>query len=261
MIIREHRFNLSSHGWLLWGILFILLISAAIFLPAAFRLGVSHGSAYDSAQYFGAEETDLFNEALYATRRLSSADCFDLGHAADIGRPGIHIDCQPPQEAQGLDAPIFAAREPRAKQNPILAQAAAAAIATRNRGVLTEPEPVSNPDNPVAAAVMTTGETGGQGGGASGFSLFPSGGAPLIQVPNLFPGQPAAPGGGSGTGSGGGKPIFAGDPADNGGGVNPDNPFDDPVSNPAPDLVTPVPPGIALMLTGLIGFFSAVRYR
>jgi len=226
-------------------IIFFAMTTAGL-TPTAYRLGVSHSAAF-AAQIpqGGPVLSENGAERLVGQRRVSVTDCPALGPPAGIARPpGVQIDCLPAHAGQAA-----AIAEPKRNDgNGNLSRALVAAIA-------------DGPTNAAGAADTTPASTGREGAGeaeigspinlalapdgANGSSgkpgLFPNGGLPNSLIPvGLAPllGPPGQ------------------DPPENPIGGPIDDPFDD-----MPDVVVPVPPGIALMFTGLIGFFAALRKK
>ncbi|VAV95622.1 hypothetical protein MNBD_ALPHA05-799, partial [hydrothermal vent metagenome] len=79
-------------------IIFFAMTTAAL-TPTAYRLGVTHGTAFAAmappARTSLSENGAQLTSAPIATRRLTAQDCPTLGQPGGIARPGMEIDCLP----------------------------------------------------------------------------------------------------------------------------------------------------------------------
>lgn len=241
-------------------ILLFFLLSTAAVAPLAFRIGQAHGGAMVSEM----SQNDTFPVA-YMDRIRSREGCPLLGRNASLNNRGFIVDCLPKgngpafaktgankrrQQVRTIfDAPI------KRQQTP-LDQAVMASLTGQGSGA------PSAPDNPLSLAMAplqnvpsaSIFQNSGNFGGGSGF--LPGGGLPNNLIPPQGA-QPAGPGGNNSipaasvptnTGSDPEPPVF----------VIPDGSID-PTSDP--DLVTPIPAALPLMLTGLAGLFATRRRK
>ncbi len=227
-------------------IIFFAMTTAAL-TPTAYRLGVTHGSAFAAiapvTRPILSENGALApSPGPIAARRLTAEDCSNLGQPGSIARPGMEIDCLPASGAHA--APAFAAAPPhnsgtRAGAKPgNLTTAMVSAITeggAPSAATATAEPRASVLGSPIGLALAPDGKPGEPGvfpGGGLPGSFIPVGLAPQVPPPgNVPPGEDPT-----------------GDP--------PDDPFED-----LPDLVVPLPAGFPLMLTGLIGLFAALRKK
>ncbi len=228
-------------------IIFFGMTTAAL-TPTAYRLGVTHGSAF-------AAIAPLLRPNLYengaagpiAAHRLTAQDCPNLGQPGGIARPGMEIDCLPAAGAH--TAPTFAAAPKlnsgagKGNLTTALVSAIADGAAHRRAGA-TEGAPNAL-GSPIGLALAPNGKPSKAG-------LFPGGGVPGSLIPLGLTPQ--------------GGPVNnlpdlpVGGPPENPGGEPPANPIDDTFED-MPDVVVPLPAGFSLMLTGLLGLFAAARKK
>ncbi|MEM9617394.1 MAG: hypothetical protein AAF936_05480 [Pseudomonadota bacterium] len=254
------------------------LLATAAFAPVAFRLGKSQGAI----SLAGPSQ----NETVFADmtgRNGDSAGCGLLGNPASIRHPNIIVDCRP--QGKGA-AQIIAAVPPRREVKTIfdapmtrretpLDRAVLAAVTGKGAGPAGTPgNPLSlalAPDAPSpAGSVFATAGVPGGGGGLPGIgapqNLIPPAGN---GTPGNNPNEPAPSAGPDGDKGELGDPGPGNPPK-----TNKPRPDDDPTppvfeipdeapEDPyeTPDLVTPVPAALPLMVTGLLGLFAAHRRK
>ncbi len=237
-------------------IVFFLLSTAAV-APFAFRLGLAHGAASLAEM----SQNDTLSVA-YMKRIGAQEGCPLLGTNATLNNRGFIVDCLPSGKGHSVriaskakprrqvrtifDAPIK--RQPTALDQAVMASLTAQGNRTP-----------SSPGDPLSLAMVPFQEApsasifqnpGNFGGGGAGF--LPGGGLPNNLIPPRGV-QAAGPGlepSNSPTGNGGDPepPIF----------VIPDGEIDPTVD---PDLVTPIPGALPLMITGLAGLFASRRRK
>ncbi len=229
-------------------ILFFAMITAAL-APTAFRLGVNHSAAASETTRDGLALSQNDAATLATSRVLSAQDCFDLGTPSVVSRPWAEIDCLQAKKGSSPVGPTKTAAAP----------STASKASPPKKGRLAEL-------TSKAIAETTLGNTGILGKGLTQAdppeaTWFNDGGSRQSGLSkNYIPGVTA-----------GIAPPMRG-PADEPTGNAPENrspnpfdmPFDDPTDEIAQgpaDLVTPLPSGLVLMLTGLIGFYTAVRFK
>ncbi len=238
-------------------IIFFAMTTAAL-TPTAYRLGVTHGTAFAAmappARANLSENGAQPTSRPIALRRLTAQNCPTLGQPGGIARPGIEIDCLP--APGGHTAPSFAAAPLSSRAGAgsagNLTTAMVSAIANGNAGTAGAAGIQTSPiGSPIGLALAPDGKPGKAGfipGDGLAGSLIPLGLA--VQTPP--PGNTAPPGQD--------PPVTP--PADPIGPIGdpPEDPFDDPFDD-LPEMVVPLPAGLPLMLTGLIGLFAASRKK
>jgi hypothetical protein len=235
-------------------IIFFAMTTAAL-TPTAYRLGVTHGTAF--AAIIPAARPNLSENGApstsgpITTRRLTAQDCPTLGQPGGIARPGIEIDCLPAPGAHTEPAfavaPKLSARAGSGAGN--LTTAMVSAIAGGDAGAAgTQTNPIGSPIN---LALAPDGKPGKAG-------FIPDGGFPGSLIPVGLTAQAPPPV--NITPPGEGPPVAP--PADPIGPIGdpPEDPFDDPFED-LPEMVVPLPAGLPLMLTGLLGLFAASRKK
>jgi len=248
-------------------ILAFLLITAAL-APVAYRMGKAHSAALPE----GPSQTGTVGPAA-AFSGATTTDCGLLGPSSSIHAPNVIVDCM---EEGG--AGIFAAAERRPRETKTIFDT-----------------PIRPRETPLENAVMTAvaaqgvGQGAGPGGGNPLHLAMAPDGAPAT-AGSIFEGATGWPAGGGGGGGGGipprlipgaagaqsdSNPPSATDETPAGDGPrNPLPPINEPEDEPPPpfeipdgtpdpvdppDLVTPLPGALPLMLTGLLGFLFARR--
>jgi len=250
-------------------IILFFLLSTAAFAPFAYRLGEAHGATLRAEML----QNNTVSEA-YMKRLGSREGCPLLGADATFANRRFVVDCLP-EGSGGLRAKSYIDKTGSAKPRRIvktifdapinsqanahptpLDQAVMASLTGQGNGAPNSPE---NPLS-VAMAPFQNGaspsvfqNSGSFGGGGGGFlpgiglpnNLIPPNGAqPNGPGPNS-PNPPVTP---TNRGNDPETPIFE----------IPDGGFD-PTDDP--DLVTPIPAALPLMLTGLAGLFAARRRK
>ncbi|NOX83116.1 MAG: VPLPA-CTERM sorting domain-containing protein [Alphaproteobacteria bacterium] len=237
-------------------IIFFAMTTAAL-TPTAYRLGVTHGTAF--AAMAPPARANLFENGAQptsgpiTTRRLTAQDCPTLGQPGGIARPGIEIDCLPAPGAHTAPAfaaaPKLSARAGSGAGN--LTTAMVSAIAGGNTGATgTQTNAIGSP---IGLALAPDGKPGKAG-------FIPGGGFPGSLIPVGLTAQAPPPGNTAPPGDNPPPPVAP--PADPIGPIGdpPEGPFDDPFED-LPEMVVPLPAGLPLMLTGLIGLFAASRKK
>ncbi len=241
-------------------IIFFAMTTAAL-TPTAYRLGVTHGTAFAAAapparanlSENGAPDPTT---GPIATRRLTAQDCPTLGQPGGIARPGMEIDCLP--APGGHPAPAFAAAPKLSARAGSgvgnLTTAMVSAIADGDAGA-TGPQ-TNTIGSPIGLALAPDGKPGRAG-------FVPGSGLPGSLIPLGLTAQAPPPGNTAPPGDNPpGQDAPVAPPPDPIGPIGdpPEDPFDDPFDD-LPDMVVPLPAGFALMLTGLIGLFIASRKK
>jgi hypothetical protein len=234
-------------------IIFFAMTTAAL-TPTAYRLGVTHGTAFAAiappARANLSENGAHPTSGPIATRRLTAQDCPTLGQPGGIARPGMEIDCL--RAPGGHTAPVFAATTNLSSRTRAsadvgnLTTAMVSAIAGGDAGAAgTQTNPIGSPIN---LALAPDGKPGKAG-------FIPDGGFPGSLIPVGLTSQAPPPGNITPPGDG---PTD--DPPADPIGDPPEAPIDDPFED-LPEMVVPLPAGLPLMLTGLIGLFAASRKK
>ncbi len=232
-------------------IIFFAMTTAAL-TPTAYRLGVTHGTAFAAiappARANLSENGAHPTSGPIATRRLTAQDCPTLGQPGGIARPGMEIDCLPAPGGHTARAfaaaPKLSARAGSGAGN--LTTAMVSAIAGGDTGATgTQTNAIGSPIN---LALAPDGKPGKAG-------FIPGSGFPGSLIPVGLTSQAPPPGNTTPPGNNppGQDPPVA-PPAD------PIAPIDDPFED-LPDMVVPLPAGLPLMLTGLLGLFAASRKK
>lgn len=251
-------------------LLALLLCAAAFSALLAFRIGQNRSVP------LSAEASRI--ETGEPVAAVYKAGCDLLGQPASIVAPNFIVECRPEGGRKEGALIVAAAREPRGKAKTIfdipitpretpLDNAVMAAVAGQGVG--------PGAGNPLRLAMAPNGGPTPQGSIFDGATGWPSGGGGGGGIPpRLIPG-----GGGGGNPPPGGTPNGDGPSGDPGPGGptgklppkhdDPDDelppPFKIPDGTPdpinPPDLVTPVPGALPLMMTGLVGFLFARRRK
>jgi hypothetical protein len=228
-------------------IIFFAMTTAAL-TPTAYRLGVTHGTAF--AAIAPVARPNLSKNGATSgpitTRRLTAQDCPSLGLPGGIARSGIEIDCLP--SAGAHSEPAFAAAPNLSSETRTGADAgnlttAMVSAITNGQAGTTGGQRETVLGSPIGLALAPDVKPGAAG-------LFPSSGLPDSLIPLGLTSQ-APPPGNNPPGDG---------PSDD----PPADPIDDPIDDPfedLPDMVVPLPAGLPLMLTGLLGLFAASRKK
>lgn len=240
-------------------ILAFLLITAAS-TPVVYRMGKAHSAALPEDP----SQTGTFGSAVVFSG-ATTTDCGLLGPSSSIHSSNVIVDCL----EQGGGGTLVAAAERRPRETKTIFDI-----------------PIRPRETPLENAVITAvaGQGGAPGAGAGNplrLAMAPDG-APAT-AGSIFEGATGWPSGGGGGGipprliPGGGAPQGDSNPPSTPPGDGPRTPMP-PINEPEgelpppfeipdgtldpvdpPDLVTPVPGALPLMLTGLLGFLFARR--
>ncbi len=242
-----------------------LSISSLVFTialaPVAFRMGKAQGG---TPQFTASQIETIFNaetkpDNAWYTR---SHSCNELGSPSNIPGRNIQIDCRPQGERYASLEPAFIAQpkprklvggaaKPRRARSTPLNGAVAASVAAQGTGNTAGSGEILTPLS--LAMAPDAGPAGGSSPSVFGSPTSPGAvGLPLFFTPGPARSAPEpAP-----TSDG---PTITTNPDENDNGV-PDV-FDGPDTNTDPDIVTPVPAALPLMLTGLAGLMASARRK
>ena len=224
-------------------ILGVYLLFVGFFGTVAFRIGEAHGESWPPGLEAGANDVDkaLWKKAVSAPDRAMT-DCADLGHGGVPNRFGAGAECL---EAARRISEKSLAWEQKSLASP-LRQAVIRKIAQSGRKTSSEA-----PHTPTGGGVLAPATPGAP------FSIALAPDGRPVDLPADWPASwPAGP---SGVPASQIPSILAAASGDPNG---PQFPFGNgPTDALAPDLATPIPGALPLLITGAMGLLAASRRK
>ncbi len=227
--------------------------------PVAFRIGYAN-SANRTALSQNDTDSDTGMISPYDGLQTSRDGCGLLGQPGTIRRTGIELDCLVRPDGQSSAPPprkVFAGLTQNRRQTPLDTVFASAIAGDVAGGVGGGPTGDGKISNPLSLALAPT--AGAQGGSRLGGPTAPSsGGLPYIFAPIIGLANNDSPDGST--------PNTKTKSGPNDG---PDSPpiddipdiFNQPGPDDIPNLVTPIPAALPLLLSGLAGLMAATRRK